>query len=273
MLFRVPGNCRRVGLPYAVFVHEPFVPLTRLPWLVTGPLQRIQLWALLRGAVHVYAPVPGFVDAISGYATTGIPVSGAPVGASLAVSGIAKDVARRQLSLPGDSVLIGVFSPAASGFRRDWVAQAAERLADRDDVTWVIYGSGSDLRARGEPDGPGVRRLGTLPAERAAMVARSLDLALAPYSDGLTLRRTGAMLAIASGVATVSSTGHLFDTMMHELARCEADPVSFAAAVTELVDDASKRELLALRTRRYAELASVEALALKLAGDLERSGS
>ena len=57
-LFRLAGACRSAGLPLAVLLHEPYVPLTRLPWLVTGPLQRLQLRRLLGGASRVYTPVP-----------------------------------------------------------------------------------------------------------------------------------------------------------------------------------------------------------------------
>src|SRR5262245_14109923 len=39
---RLARSARARGIRVVLFVHEPWVPMTRLPWLVLGPLQRLQ---------------------------------------------------------------------------------------------------------------------------------------------------------------------------------------------------------------------------------------
>lgn len=263
-LWRLAGACRRAHVRLAVFMHEPFVPFTRLVWLVTGPLQRLQLHLLLRGADRAFTAVPRWVELARRYGGPATAVARAPVGATLPVSRLTREEARRRLGLGPDRVAIGVFSPSAAGFAGAWVRAAIAALAGRADVAWVRFGfGGAALPARDGDIAVG----GTDPAT-VADTMRALDLLAAPYVDGLTLRRTGAMLGLATGVATVSSTGHLFDPDMHQLAACEPDASAFAARLAALADDRAARDSLAARTARYEALASTGALARRLIADL-----
>lgn len=258
----------RAGLRVGVMVHEPYVPFTRLPWLVTGWPMRWQLAAILRRAAFVYAPVPRYVEIARGLAGSGTAVRLAPVGATLPVSPAGRDEARRALGLHERAVAVGVFSPAASGFLDRWVGAAAHRLKRHRDVVWVVFGYGSERLPDTFPPEANVLRLGALEPEAAGRAMRALDLAVAPYVDGLTLRRTGAMLALAHGVPTVSSRGHLFDPQLEALAACPADEDAFAAEVERLVADPTARRGLAQRAAGYADVASVDVLARIISSDL-----
>jgi hypothetical protein len=259
---------RRAGIRIAVFVHEPFVPFTRLPWLLTGGPQRLQLRALLRLADRAYAPVPAWVARLSAWATAGAPVALAPVGATLPVSGLSRETARARLGLQGGEVAIGVFSPGANAFREDWIVEARRATRHADGMRWLLFGNGSAALGERLAD-PSVTALGTLAPAGIADVMRALDVALAPYRDGLTLRRTAAMLALAHGVATVSSTGHLWDPSLAALASCPPSGAAFVAEVTRLARDGAARAALgAAGLEGYRRLASVEALADLLIRDL-----
>jgi glycosyltransferase involved in cell wall biosynthesis len=266
-LARLPSLFRSAGVRWAVMLHEPYVPLNRPVWWITGPLQRLQLFALLRGATAVYTPVPHYADIARRYAGRQTSVTVAPVGATVPTSTLSRDEARDRLGLAGDDVAIGVFSPAAAGFAHDWIAAAAAALAPQLHVRWVRFGFGSARRLPGYPDGARTITIGEAEPARLADTMRALDLVAAPYEDGLTLRRTGAMLALASGVATVSSTGPLYDPTAGELAACEPDADAFARRLVALARDGSARASLAQRTARYTELASVEVLARKVITD------
>jgi len=259
---------RRAGVRIAVFVHEPFVPFTRLPWLLTGGPQRAQLRAVLRLADRAYAPVPAWVARLSRWTGGRVPVTLAPVGATLPVSGLSRDAARARLGLQCDETAIGVFSPGANAFRQDWLAESWRAALPSPATRWVLFGNGSTaLGAR--LAGPTVTTLGTLPPTEIADVMRAMDLALAPYRDGLTLRRTAAMLALAHGVATVSSTGHLWDPSLGALARCPDTAAAFVVDVAALVSDPAGRAALgAAGLDGYRRTASVEALADILLRDL-----
>ncbi|MDP3775182.1 MAG: hypothetical protein Q8Q85_13045 [Gemmatimonadales bacterium] len=258
----------RAGVGLAVIIHEPFVPFTRLPWLITGFPQRWQFGYLMRRASHVYTPLPQFADIARRYTGSGTTVVVAPVGATLPVSPVSREEARQSLGLANGTVAIGIFSPAASGFAHDWIAAAVARLAPRTDVVWVRFGFGSDRALPGYPTGGNVRVLGEVDPATAGRVMRALDLAAAPYVDGLTMRRSGAMLALAHGVPTVSSTGHLFDPRLRQIADCEATPEAFAERLERLVVDADERRKLAQRSSRYHAIASVDILAGRLLMDL-----
>jgi glycosyltransferase involved in cell wall biosynthesis len=258
----------RQGLRLAVIVHEPYVPFTRLVWLLTGWPMRWQFAYLMRLATHVYTPVPRFAELARRFTRPDAHVRVAPVGATLPISRLSREEARRALGLEDAPVAIGVFSPAASGFAHDWVVAAARRLERRPEVVWVMFGFGSDRLPPGYPAGENVVRLGRCDALAIGRVMRALDIAVAPYVDGLTLRRTGAMLALAHGVPTVSSTGPLFDSQLAGIAACESSPEAFAARVERLVTSPSDRAAVARRSAGYDAVASGHVLARQLAADL-----
>jgi hypothetical protein len=258
----------RAGLGLAVFVHEPYVPFTRLPWLITGLPQRFQLRYLLHHADKVYAAVPRFADIARRYSRPGTDVALVPVGATLPVSTVSREEARRALGLADGTVAIGIFSPGASGFRHDWIAAAERRLASHPNVVWVRFGFGSDRPLPGYPTGDRALTLGETDPATIGRVMRALDVAASPYVDGLTMRRTGAMLALAHGVPTLSSTGHLFDQRLSEVADCARSEAVFAERLVQVVEDPGERRALAERSSRSQEFVSADTLARRLTSDL-----
>lgn len=256
-LFAAVAGWRASGLPWAAYVHEPFVPLTRLPWLITGLPQRLQLRQLLRGARAVYTSVPQFALLCRRWSGRD-DIQVAPVGATIEPSRLSREAARAALGIGEGEVAIGVFSPAASGFLRSWIDVAAARVAARRQVRWFIFGHGSDASAFRRFDAATL--LGPGPPERMADNMRAMDIAASAYVDGLTLRRSSAMLALASGVPLVSNVGHLFDPSLAELAACERTQPAFADRIAKLVDDPAERARW-VRPELYRERASIEALA------------
>jgi glycosyltransferase involved in cell wall biosynthesis len=262
---------RRAGVKIAVVLHEPYVPFTRLSWLVTGWPMRWQLRWLLGHTALVYAPVPRYVEIAKRYAPRAR-VKLAPVGATLPVSALSRDAARVKLGLQSGMVAIGVFSPAAAGFLRPWIEEAAKKLAGNAQVAWIVFGFGEELVLRDPPPGSRVLHVPDHEPEVVTRIMRALDIAAAPYVDGLTLRRSGAMLALAHGVPTVSSTGPLFDQRLSELAACEATSAAFAARLARLVMNQGERAAQAARAQGYRTKASVEVLARQLLNDLGGGG-
>jgi len=271
-LCRAVSRLERRGVRLGFIVHEPYVPFTRLPWLITGWPMRWQLRYVVRRAAVVYTPVPRFAEIVRRYARPRTPVRVVPVGSNLPLGKETRAEARRALGLADGTVAVGVFSPAASGMRLDWVDRARAALAGRRDVAWISFGFGCERLPRDRAAGDGWLRVADHAAGTVARAMRALDVALAPYVDGLTLRRSSAMFALAHGVPLVSSTGHLFDPQLSGLAACETTPDGFAARVLQLIEDAAARAALAERAGRYAATASVEALARTIVDDLGRGG-
>jgi glycosyltransferase involved in cell wall biosynthesis len=267
-LVRAVRALTRAGTKLSVIVHEPYVPLTRLPWIVTGPPMRWQFRAIVREAGAVYTPVPRYADLARRVARQGTAVSVAPVGATLPVSKEPREAAREALGIADGTQAIGVFSPAAAGFASHWVRAAASRLGDRPDTVWLVFGYGQRRFAESLPTATRKLVLGDADPAAIGRAMRALDLAVAPYQDGLTFRRSGAMLALAHGVPLVSSTGPLFDPDAGGLAACEATSGAFADRVAALASDPAARAQLVARTERFEAVASVNVLARMIVSDL-----
>jgi hypothetical protein len=268
-LVRSIAQLHRAGTRIGIFVHEPWVPPTRLVWRITGPLMRRQLLALVRHASAVYSPVPAFLELVRPALAPGASAAVVPVGSNVPVVPSDRAATRARFGLEDSDVAIGVFSPGASGALGTWVAQAARDLSGQPAVVWVIFGTGSETQPTGVPQGPSVRRLGWLPREDTSAVLRALDLAAAPFADGLTLRRTSAMATLAHGVPLVSSNGPLADPDLRDAAVLAADANAFAAAIRHLAHDPEARAKLAARGRAFYETrGSAEVLAARIATDL-----
>ncbi len=120
--------------------------------------------------------------------------------------------------------------------------------------------------------GPNVVRLGPGDAAALGRAMRAVDVAAAPYTDGLTMRRSGAMFALAHGVPLVSSTGPLYDPALGEIAACETSAEAFAARLVELAADPARRAALAQRANNFGSIASTDVLARQLLTDLDGHG-
>ena len=266
-LCRAARDLKRAGTRLGLLLHEPYVPFTRLPWLLTGWPQRWQLRYLVRRSSQVYSPVPAFADIARRYARPETGVSVQPVGANYEAAGGSRQEARASLGIPEHQTVIGVFSPAASGFLMTWLAAAVERLRPRREVLWLVFGNGSDGSAAGLPAGEHVRALGILAPEALGRALKAIDMAAQPYGDGLTRRRGSAMLMLAAGNALVSSRGHLLDPKCAEIAACESDAAAFAARVEQLAMEPLTRAGWASRAMAARDIWSVDPLAEAIVRD------
>jgi hypothetical protein len=230
---------------------------------------RRQLLALVRHASAVYSPVPAFLELVRPALAPGASAAVAPVGSNVPVVPTDRAATRARLGLRDSDVAIGVFSPGASGALGTWVAQAARELSAEACIAWISFGSGSETHPAGFPEGPSLRRLGWLPQEDSSAVLRALDLAAAPFVDGLTLRRTSAMAALAHGVPLVSSNGPLADPGLRDAAVLAADAQAFTMAIRHFVHDPEARAALAARGSAFYETrGSAAVLAARIATDL-----
>jgi hypothetical protein len=259
---------RRDGVRLGVFVHEPYVPFTRLPWWITGVPMRWQFRAVVRTAHVVYAATPAFLDLARKAAGPGALLTTAPTGSNIPVVPTSRPAARAALGLGAADVAVGVFSPRAAGLRASWLAAAAALPAGAA-VRWVFFGAGSNTPPDGFPSLPGTLCLGWLTPERASEVFAALDVAVAPFEDGLTMRRSSAMAALAHGVPLVSSRGPLSDAALADAAICAAGASEFADALLRLATGRGLRERQGRRGRDvYERAASVEVLAAQVLRDL-----
>lgn len=194
---RISRAARAAGMRVTTFVHEPWVPPTRLPWLVLGPLQRWQLRRLRAASDAVTTPVPAWSERFTG-------ASVLYVGSTL---GEPEQASSPQPELPSPVV----FSPFAAGLRWDWIAEAVRAIGAGLSVIGADRTSAMAHPVVSRYVAPEWQFHGRPPAaEVLALLARA-RLVLAPFVDGLTGRRTSALAAMSTGTRLLTSDGHLVD--------------------------------------------------------------
>lgn len=196
-LVRLVRLARSTGLLVTLFVHEPWVPPTRLPWLVLSPLQKRQLLRLVRLANQTVTAVPAWAPIL------GVAVEIIYVGSNL---GDPPETTEHV-----DAPVL--FSPFAAGLNWEWVTAAADAIGANPGL--VVLGADA-TEARRHPATQGLFRptwdwRGRLPGEDVLRVAGGAPLALAPFTDGPTGRRGSLLALLSTGVRVITSHGHLAD--------------------------------------------------------------
>jgi glycosyltransferase involved in cell wall biosynthesis len=130
-----------------------------------------------------------------------------------------------------------------------------EKLAAMSDCHVLLLGDRSDAACRAltsaHPSLAG-RLFGTgrLTAEDVSRHVAACDLMLQPYPDGISSRRTSAMVALSHGRAIVTTAGWLTESLWAETgaaALVPVDPDQLAAAVAAMLFDVSRREAIGRR--------------------------
>ena len=231
---RLGRSAGRAGIRVTTLVHEPWVPPTRLPWIVLGPLQRIQLLRLLRLSHGVVTPVPRWRERLGCETTT------VYVGSTLG------EPKPATVDLPPIEAPV-VFSPFASELRWEWIVQAVRAIGMKPSLT-IIGADRDQVRLHhsvGRWFRPEWECLGRLPAtEVLALLARA-QLVLAPFNDGVTGRRTSLFAAASSGARILSSDGHdhddFFSSSPFHIAKSRDDFVERAISLWKTPDDRASR--------------------------------
>jgi len=228
---RLARAARATGIRVALFVHEPWVPPTRLPWLILSPLQRRQLRRLVRHASAVATPVPAWRALLGG--ATVLSYVGSTLGDPAAPS------AGPPLSAPA------VFSITAAGLNVEWIAAAARAIGAPSGLVVV----GPDARGAEHGD-PSWDWRGILPAADVLDTLGRAPLVLAPYIDGATGRRGSLLTALSAGARVVTTRGHLYDPVF------DTGPATVTNTRDEFIAAArrvwSEPDSVAARTRRLA---------------------
>jgi len=204
-----PGALARavksLGMRLTVYVHEPWVPPTRLPWLALSPLQRSQLKRLVARSDAVATPVPAWATMLGHDAQV------LRVGSTLG-DPLEQGATGEPLPAPV------VFSPFAAGLLWRPIAAAVEQIGA--DPPLIVIGADAEAARRH----PAVRRWyrpdwdcrGRLEASEVLSLLSRARVVLAPFVDGLTGRRTSAMASLSTGTRMVSSAGDLYDPFFDE---------------------------------------------------------
>ncbi len=245
------------GMRVTTFVHEPWVPPTRLPWIPLSWIQRRQLRRLIRASHNTVTTVPAWKDMLG--ANTQIVY----VGCTLE---IVHDPPDQVTPLPAPVV----FSPFAAGLRWDWIVEATRSLATEPPL--IVVGADADevhshhAVGRWFQDDWDCR--GHLPATDVLALLARAKIVLSPFIDGMTGRRTSAFATSAAGARILTSKGHLFDPFFEEgalhVASTSEDFVHQAVSLWNEPDSPSARHRRIAWHRTHLDPASLDARLLEI---------
>jgi PAS domain S-box-containing protein len=221
--------------------------------------------SLLRAVSHVWATIPAWESYWRPYALgRAVPFTCLPVTNTVPVVSDAAAVAaiRARLAPAGGRVVghIGTFASAISAALRATLPM----LLARDATTVaVLLGRGGDAvrdeLARRHPGlATRVHATGMVPAADLSLHLQACDLAIQPYPDGVTSRRTTVMALLAHGVPVATTLGALTEPFWRSVDAVSLVPAGDSPALAteraRLLEDAPSRARLAQAARTvYAE--------------------
>ena len=254
---------RAQGLPIVTTVHEPFVPFTRWQWWLTGPIQRLSLVFLVCASRKIAVTTWAWIGRLRPWVSWRLKdVVRIPVGTNVPpVSVSAEDRAeiRQRWNVPTTGVVIGVFSPLGNGKLFDLILRTWEglRLVRPDAVLLLLGVTRDEVLARfpEAPTDPRAIYTGFLAPDRISRLITGLDVALAPFVDGLSSRRSSTISLMAHGIPIVSTLGPLTDPDIFGDSPIRLVPLGeeagFYRAIEDLLRSAEERKRVGDLTRTF----------------------
>jgi hypothetical protein len=269
----------RAGADVRVMFHEPYFYFSWHP-LRSGlaVVQRLMAAVLLRAARRAYVATDQWRRYLAPYAPAGTTFTVLPIPSTLPCTPPPGAVAgwRARFGGSGNPVVVhfGTYGDHVARMLRPLIPLL---LREQERVRLACIGRGSEsFVAAIAVDDPGlgarvVAAGGLAPADAAAAIAAG-DVALQPFPDGITTRRTSAMAPLCLGVPLVTSRGFLTEDVWSDaVGLCPASDVpAHAAAVGRLLADPSARQSLGAAGKRlYAERFALERTVETLLTDLK----
>jgi glycosyltransferase involved in cell wall biosynthesis len=224
-------------------------------------VQAVELWmatALARRAQRIFVSIEAWKRMLGRHAKR---ANWLPIPSNLPVRVGSADFERAQASLgPGAWVAhFGTYSPL---IRTDLEPAIRDIARRRSDVRFLLLGRGAREFTAGLALGERAEAREDLPPWEIAALLKASTVALQPFPDGISARRTSAMAALALGVPVVTTDGFLSDSVWRDGAVALApvrQPLELARLCNALVDDAEKRRALGERgTQLYRDRFSME---------------
>ncbi len=249
-----------------VIFHEVAFPWVRRPLRhnLLAAVNRAMAAVLVRACSRAYVTIPGWVPLLRRLGAGRLPIAWTPVPSTVPEDAATATVAARRAELTqGDPTArvachFGTYSPLVT---RDLGPVVRGLLDRRPDVRVLLLGAGggrwrdeladdrADWQARVIAPGP-------LPASLVAEYLRACDLAIQPYPDGASGRRTTLMAALANGVPVVTTIGDLSEPVWSNGAVAAApagDPDRLTRLALDLLDRPDRLAELGRAGRRLYE--------------------
>ena len=242
----------------ALMVHEPFVSVESWKFAIMTTWQRWQLWMLGRSADLVLFSIEPWTNRFRSW-WPNKPVLHLPVGSNIPRLPLSRTDARKRSDIREHTTVIGVFGSAHPSRMLNRVQDAAKEVLRYSDDTLLLYIGSDGQMVQDVLQGIPLLDAGVLTSEEVSNHFAVMDVYLAPFTDGVSTRRSSFMVGLQHNVPTVSTAGHLTDNVLLR-ERDEAfflAPVTsakeFNAKVARLTRDAKLRSKMGAKGRRLYE--------------------
>jgi hypothetical protein len=256
----------RHGDDIRVMFHEVAFPWVRRPLRhnLIAAANRLMGVFLLQACSRAYVSIPGWVPLLHRLGGRRVPIAWTPTPANIPARPSPGAVASRRTKLTdgrSDTRVVGHFGTYGAIITPSLALALGTILDRRPDVRVLLLGANGDRwRETWLRDHPGwasrVVATGALPEGAVAEYLCACDLALQPYPDGASSRRTSLMAALANGVPVVTTLGALSEPVWSAgaVATASADqPEQLAQLALGLLDRPDERRELGEAGRRLYE--------------------
>lgn len=211
---------------------------------------------LVAGAAErVFVSIPGWRPMLQPWLAHGAVVTWLPVPSTIPVIDDPPAVAAIRARYAGCRSLVGSFGTYGRELRT-LLERTLEDLAAMSDCHVLLLGEHSEVVCREltstHPSLVGrIFGTGRLAASDLSRHVSACDLMLQPYPDGISSRRTSAMVALSHGRPTVTTVGWLTEPLWTESGAIVLapvnDPHALAAATATMLFDVAQREAIGRR--------------------------
>jgi len=246
----------RQGDRLYLMVHEPYLEPAQSSWKLrfVSWAQRRMIRKMLYSANRVFVSIPAWENYLRLYAPPGLRFDWLPIPATIEVSSDPQATAAIRAQFGSDPLILGHLGTYSAEVCRILQPALLQVLDLTSNAHALLLGNNSDRFARelqsAAPElASRIDGTGLLSDTELSHHLSACDLALQPYVDGLSSRRTSLMNVISHGVAVVSNVGHLTEPLWAETdvmaLSSTSEPTQLAALCTHLLRDAQHRRHLA----------------------------
>lgn len=232
----------------AWMAHEDFVPRSNWKFAIMSTWQRVQFKWLGSIADHIFFSIEAWAKRYHNWFPE-TPVTHLPVGSNIPLTPGSKSQARRELGMPKESFVVGVFGTIGSSRPLEHMVAAIERLNGMENL-FVLYVGPDGVVLEGALPECRFEDAGVQPPAAVSAYLKCMDMHLAPYVDGVSSRRGAFLAGIQHGVPSVTTFGvHTDSFMAIEMNRSfvasgVADVDGFAHLAIQLAQDSERRNLM-----------------------------
>lgn len=241
----------------ALMVHEAYVPMDSLRWVLMGLWQRLQFAAMRVAADVVFTSIDPWVRKFAaGYPKR--PVHHLPVGSNFPDSREHREAERRRLGVNPATLVLGTLARDHRSWLGKYVVAAVNEIsASGASVRLLVLGADAPAISGLDPQ-VDVEKPGFLEDSEFAARLAMVDLFLAPLEDGLSTRRGSLMVALQHGLPVIGTVGVSTDALLQEAGDAlrmtpAGDPQEFATAAASLAADSEARTEMGLVARSLYE--------------------